>query len=149
MAKSTDQGATWTILAHPHDTSDSVSSSPVDRFHPWLKVGEDGVVHIAYYDTRNSTNRTGVDFYYTRSTNGGVSWESEQRFSTATSPNLTDLQEWGDYNALSVVMDTVVLGWTDNRTANDPTSGDDKVAMAGRDGEPPIPALPWLSILTN
>ncbi|MCH8148588.1 MAG: exo-alpha-sialidase [Planctomycetes bacterium] len=153
VAKSTDQGATWTILPHPHDTSDTVSSSPVDRFHPWLKVGEDGVVHIAYYDTRNSTNRTGVDFYYTRSTNGGGCWESEQRFSTATSPNLTDSQEWGDYNALSVVMDTVVLGWTDNRTANDPTSGDDKVAMAGRDdgvsGDCPTPALPWLSILTD
>lgn len=164
VAKSTDQGATWTILSNPHDTSDSLAVTPVDRFHPWLKVGEDGTVHIVYYDTRNSTNRTGVDFYYTRSTNGGTSWETEQRFSTVTSPNLTDGQEWGDYNALSVVLDTVVLGWTDNRPTNNPANNSDKVAMAGRDDgttptpteppEPPAPptwtqALPWLAILLD
>lgn len=164
VAKSTDQGATWTILPNPHDTSDSLAGTPVDRFHPWLKVGENGDVHIAYYDTRNSTNRTGVDFYYTRSTNGGANWQTEQRFSTVTSPNLTDGQEWGDYNALSVVLDTVVLGWTDNRPGNNPANNLDKVAMAGRDDgttlpppgppAPPAPptwvqALPWLGILLD
>ncbi|MFK7830142.1 MAG: hypothetical protein AB8B57_10220 [Congregibacter sp.] len=133
VAKSTNQGATWTILRHPHNANDSLSATPIDRFHPWIKVGEDGVVHIAYYDTRHSTNRTGVDFYYTRSTNGGMSWEPEQRFSTETSPNLPDGQEWGDYNALSVVLDSVVLGWTDNRASNNPPGSSDKVAMAGRD----------------
>jgi hypothetical protein len=132
VAKSTDQGATWTVLPHPHDVTDLLSGTPIDRFHPWLKVAEDGVVHIAYYDTRNSTNRTGVDYYYTYSTDGGLSWETEQRFSSETSPNLTDGQEWGDYNGLTVVLDTLIGTWTDNRPTNDPITANDKVAMAGK-----------------
>ena len=93
VAKSSDAGGTWTVLPHPHDTSDSISGSPIDRFHPWMDVSEDGVVHIIDYDTRHSVNRTGVDLYYTFSTDGGSTWETEQRFSTETSDNLADGQE--------------------------------------------------------
>ncbi len=131
VAKSTDQGITWVVLPHPHDATDLISGAPIDRFHPWIHV-ENGVVHIIYYDTRNSVNRTGVDLYYAVSTDGVGSWETEQRFSTETSDNLTDGQEWGDYNGLSVVLDNIVATWTDNRPSNDPVSADDKVAMAGK-----------------
>ena len=35
-------------------------------------------------------NRTGVDLYYTYSTDGGVTWATEERVSSETSANLTD-----------------------------------------------------------
>ena len=112
--KSTDAGATWTELPKPHQTNDQLT---VDRFHPWLMVGENDAVHIGFYDTRNSVNRTGVDFYYNVSTDGGASWlpEGEQRYSTVTSDNLSSGQEWGDYNGLSVVLDKIAMTWTDGR----------------------------------
>ena len=59
VAKSSDQGANWTVLPHPHDDTDLISGTPIDRFHPWI-VAEDGAVHIIYYDTRHSVNRSGV-----------------------------------------------------------------------------------------
>lgn len=118
--KSTDAGATWNELVKPHaDDGQLNSGNPIDRFHPWLMVGENDAIHIGFYDTRHSVNRTGVDFYYNVSVDGGTSWipAGEQRFSTATSSNLTDNFEWGDYNGLSVVMDKVIMTWTDNRAA--------------------------------
>ncbi|HPI96123.1 MAG TPA: hypothetical protein PK055_09070 [Gammaproteobacteria bacterium] len=115
VAKSTDAGANWTMCAQPHDTSDTIGSNPIDRFHPWLKVGENGVVHIVYYDTRHSTNRTGVDLFYTSSTDGCANWDVEERYTTETSVNINNGQEWGDYNGLSVVLDRIVSTHTDNR----------------------------------
>ncbi|MGJ8664569.1 MAG: sialidase family protein, partial [Marinicella sp.] len=106
VAKSTNGGSSWSICPDPHSSSGSLSSgNPIDRFHPWIKVDENGVVHIAYYDTRHSSNRSGVDFYYNRSVNDCASWDTETRYSTQTSSNLNDGQEWGDYNGLSVVLD--------------------------------------------
>ena len=131
VAKSTNGGASWTTCAAPHDTSDSISAGNAqDRFHPWIKVGNDSTVHIGYYDTRHSSNRTGVDFYYSSSSNACSSW-TESRFSTQTSSNLTDGQEWGDYNGLSVVMDKIAMTWTDNRSGKATFAG---VATIGAGG---------------
>ncbi len=126
VAKSTDGGATWNLLPYPHDTSDSIASNPVDRYHPWLMVDEFDNVHIAFYDTRHYNDRSGVDFYYNVSTDGGATWQGEQRVTNVSSDNLNDGQEWGDYNSISVVMDKIVMSWTDNRTS--------KVGMAGTIG---------------
>ena len=114
--KSTNGGSSWTECAIPHDTSDSIAAGDAqDRYHPWIKVGDDSTVHIGYYDTRHSANRTGVDFYYSTSVDGCNSW-SESRFTSQTSANLNDGQEWGDYNGLSVVLDQIAMTWTDNRS---------------------------------
>lgn len=121
---SDDQGDSWTRMPHPHTTVDTISSNTIDQFHPWLKVAENGVVHIGFYDTRHSVNRTGVDFYYNASIDGET-WGDERRFTTETSTNLNDGQEWGDYNGLSVVLDRLAMTWTDNRPGNG------KAAIAG------------------
>ncbi len=122
--KSTDGGVTWTELAQPHPADGLLSggsANAIDRFHPWLMVGENDAVHIGFYDTRNSVDRTGVDFYYNVSTDGGNSWipSGAQRYSTVTSSLLTDNFQWGDYNGLSVVLDKVAMIWTDNRVGTD------------------------------
>ena len=87
----------------------------MDRFNQWLTVDSNGTVHVVFYDTRNSTNRTGVDLYYTFSTDGAQTWNTPERISSQTSANLTDGQEWGDYNGIAVMMEKVIPTWTDNR----------------------------------
>ncbi|NNF66894.1 MAG: hypothetical protein HKM98_05245, partial [Gammaproteobacteria bacterium] len=119
VARSSDGGASWD-LSTPHSTADM---NTVDRFNQWMTVDENGVVHVVYYDTRNSVNRTGVDLYYTFTTsgdsdweNGTVDWNEPERISSETSPNMTDFFEFGDYNGISVVGSKVLPVWTDNRT---------------------------------
>ena len=110
---SDNQGATWQVAATPHAVADQAT---VDRYHPWLDVDATGNVHLGFYDTRNSVNRTGVDFYYVVSADGGTSWTEETRVSATVSQNITDGQEWGDYNGLSVSSaNRIAMSWTDNR----------------------------------
>jgi len=134
VSKSTNGGASWSSCAIPHDTSDSIAAGNAeDRFHPWIKVGDDSTVHIGYYDTRHSSNRSGVDFYYSTSTDACNSW-TETRFTSQTSSNLNDGQEWGDYNGLSVVLDQIAMSWTDNRSGKATYVGIDTIA--GGTGNP-------------
>lgn len=113
---SDNQGATWQVAATPHAVADQAT---VDRFHPWLDVDATGNVHLGFYDTRNSVNRTGVDFYYVVSADGGATWTEETRVSAAVSQNITNGQEWGDYNGLSVSSaNRIAMTWTDNRTTS-------------------------------
>jgi len=113
---SDDQGATWQTAATPHPTADQTT---VDRFHPWIDVDSVGNVHIAFYDTRNSGAglRDKTDFYYYISMDGGATWIEETRVSAVTSPNITNGQEWGDYNGISTAAGNATVGmtWTDNR----------------------------------
>ncbi len=112
---SRDGGATWNVSI-PHPTADILT---VDRFNQWMTVDEQGNIHVVYYDTQNSVNRTGVDLYYTISTDGALTWDTPTRVSSETSINVTTGQEWGDYNGVSVVGGKVIPIWSDNR----PTDG--------------------------
>jgi hypothetical protein len=113
VAYSDDAGATWQVAATPHPIADQAT---VDRYHPWLDVDASGAVHLAFYDTRHSPDRTGVDFYYVLSLDGGATWIEETRVTPSTSVNITNGQEWGDYNGLSVdAASAVGMTWTDNR----------------------------------
>lgn len=114
VAYSDDAGATWSVAATPHSEADVAT---VDRYHPWMEVDDAGAVHVGFYDTRNSANRTGVDFYYALSVDGGANWIEETRVSQIVSTTINNGQQWGDYNGLSVSRNSVVgMTWTDNRT---------------------------------
>lgn len=114
-------GATWTVVT-PHETADQTT---VDRYHPWLAVGGDGTVHVAYYDTRRDASRTSVDLFYTSSTDGGQSFAAPTRLTAQQSPKIDDSFEFGDYNGLDVVMNDVIAIFTDNR--NEGGGGADSV----------------------
>jgi len=120
---SDDQGATWTVAATPHSVADQTT---VDRFQPWMKLDSLGNVHLGWQDTRHSGSglRDKADWYYALSRDGGATWEEETRVSSVVSQNISNGQEWGDYNGLSVspVNDTVGMTWTDNRIITPPST---------------------------
>ena len=124
VARSSNGGATWQTSI-PHPTADI---NTVDRFNQWLTVDNNGIVHVVYYNTMHSVNRTGVDLYYANSDDGGVTWNPEERISAVTSVNVANGQEWGDYNGISVIGDQIVTTWTDNRP---PVSTSDTDVYAG------------------
>lgn len=117
VAYSRDGGGTWNVVT-PHSTADMDS---VDRYHPWLAVAPDGIVHLIFYDTTRDPSRQSVDVFHTFSVDGARTFSTPERITSAQSPNPTDGFEFGDYNGLSAVGTSLMATWTDNR---DETGGD-------------------------
>jgi hypothetical protein len=115
IAYSRDGGATWQVRT-PHPTADSET---VDRFHPWMKVDNNGRVHVVFYDTTNSIDRTGVDYYYSYSDNGGDVWSTPTRLTSINMPKPTSSFEWGDYNGMDMALTQALGIYTDNRDEGD------------------------------
>jgi hypothetical protein len=128
VAYSRDNGNTWTVTT-PHETADQLT---VDRFHPWLGVGNDGTVYVAYYDTRRDPSRTSVDFFFSKSVDGAQTWSAPERLTAVLSPNISDGFEWGDYNGLDVVASQLLTIFTDNRDESGGSSQSVDVYSAGR-----------------
>ena len=120
VARSRDGGVSWQI-ASPHPTGDRNS---VDRFHPWLAVGPDGVVHVIYYDTARSNNRQAVDVIHAFSTDGGQTW-SRERMTGGLSPRVNDGFQFGDYNGMDAAGARLLATWTG-------TKNNASVGRAGR-----------------
>ncbi len=133
VAYSRDGGATWAIT-NPHATADS---NTVDRWHQWIGVGPDGTVYAGFYDTRNSTGRSGVDFYVARSMDGAQTWSAPERLTSVTSQSLTGFQ-FGDYNGLDIQMDQLITIFTDSRDENGGAAVTADVYSAGFITTPPI-----------
>jgi Neuraminidase (sialidase) len=115
VAYSRDAGATWTVRT-PHPTADA---NTVDRFHPWMKVDNNGRVHVVFYDTTNSPDRTGVDYYYSYSDNGGDGWSAPTRLTSINMPKPSGSFEWGDYNGMDMILTQALGIYTDNRDEGD------------------------------
>ena len=138
VAYSRNGGSTWTVVT-PHPTGDQ---NTIDRFNPWLGVDRFGRVHLIYYDTRHSLNRTGADIYHQVSTNGGVSWSAPARLTTQTSRNIINAFEFGDYNGLDIVGNQLLGSFTDNRDESGGTAQSVDVYAAGRVlADPPAPTV--------
>ena len=115
VAYSRDGGATWQVRT-PHSTTDA---NTVDRFHPWMKVDDNGRVHVVFYDTINNAERTGVDYYYSYSENGGDGWSTPTRLTSINMPKPTNSFEWGDYNGMDMILSQALGIYTDNRDEGD------------------------------
>ncbi len=111
VARSRDGGATWQVTT-PHETADQLT---VDRYHPWLAVGQNGTVHVIFYDTRRDPTRNSVDIFYASSSDGAATWSAPQRLTSVASVNIGDGFEWGDYNGLDVIGNNLIAIFTDNR----------------------------------
>jgi len=128
VAYTRDGGATWNTST-PHETADA---NTVDRWHQWLAVGEDGTVHVVFYDTRNDPSRTSVDMYWSYSTDGAVTWSTPEVLTSQISPHIGDGFQFGDYNGLDVVMNDLIAIFTDNRNEGGGGSDSVDVYAAGR-----------------
>lgn len=111
VAFSDDGGDNWTIRT-PHETFNELL---VDRWHQWLKVDRNGIVHVVFYDTRRFADRTGVDFYHSFSKDGGDTWSTPRNMTTIASPEASGFQ-FGDYNGMDFGdSDEGIAIFSDNR----------------------------------
>lgn len=92
-----------------------------DQFHPWLSIDSDGVIHVCFFDRRNDPdNNLLYDLYYTRSIDGGITWEENHRISTVSSnPTYAALAGLlGEYIGIMARDGEVQMVWTDVRNYN-------------------------------
>lgn len=123
LARSTDQGASWSNLIKVNDDKTST-----DQFMPSVAVATDGTVGVMWYDRRNDSLYNGmVDVYAASSNNGGVSFNPNQRITTAnwgvlTTPIGIRSNYHGDYNQISALTNQpgFFFNWGDDRSGKDP-----------------------------
>ncbi len=116
--RSTDNGLDWSTRIRLNDDDDG---NGADQFHPWLSVDERGVIHAVFYDRRlDVPDNLLFDLFYTRSTDGGLTWSANERITTVSSnPNEAALAGLiGEYIGLSAWQGQVQMAWTDTRNGN-------------------------------
>ncbi len=122
---SDDRGTTW---SRPAPATDRLSY-PVDRFNQWLSIDPvNGVVNVAFYDTRNDTTgaRYETDFYVSRSSDGGATYGPNIRATSALSNehdcdglfpcrNINYGNQQGDYAGVAAYGGIAHPFWVDSR----------------------------------
>jgi hypothetical protein len=118
VARSTDGGSTWSapVLSHSNPAK-------TDQFNQWIAVDPtNGILHAAWYDTRDDPGRKATNIYYAHSTDGGATWVDEKRVTSAPTDETAapaDLgNQYGDYNGLAVYQGSAHPVWTDRRTGS-------------------------------
>jgi hypothetical protein len=128
VARSTNGGTTW---SSPIKVNDDGLSNRV-QFHPFLVVDQsNGQVVMAWHDARNDSGNDAVDFYASRSTDCGLTWEtntqitaassefnnsgiSSSNMNTADNPNRNPNQ-YGEYLGLDAQNCKAYVAWSDTR----------------------------------
>ncbi len=80
--RSTDGGLNW---SSPLQINDDPQTNLNSNFHPWMIVNEDGVIICVFYDERFDPNHYNFDLLAAYSFDGGVTWTSNHRISSASS----------------------------------------------------------------
>jgi len=115
FSRSTDGGATWSARVKLNN-----QSGLNDQFNQFLAVDEtNGTLGAIYYDTVSDPNRKKVDVYYQMSSDGGVTWQTPVKVTTAmtdeTVSGADSGNQFGDYNSLSGYGNSFFPSWTDRR----------------------------------
>jgi hypothetical protein len=116
--RSQDGGQSWSDRIR---INDDVLHNGADQFHPWLSVDNSGVIHAIFYDRRLDVGRNLLfDVYYTKSTDGGLTWLPNERITTVSSDPRQAITAGliGEYIGLSAWNDQVQMVWTDTRNGN-------------------------------
>jgi len=106
IAKSTDQGHTFSAPQPVSPTPPGFTGTGRDQFFPSVAVDRGGHVGVCYYDRRGSADNTVIDRFCSLSVNHGRSW-SEQRVSFSNwlpihdADALINTAYIGDYDALT------------------------------------------------
>lgn len=95
FTRSTNGGSTWSQKIRINDDPQNNGS---DQFHPWLTVAPDGSIIVVFLDRRLDSGNLLMDLYLTISTDGGVTWSTNERITTVSSdPTAGSWQKTGNY----------------------------------------------------
>jgi hypothetical protein len=120
---STDAGSTWSAPVTVNDDPNTVNNY---QWFPstWCDK-ETGRLYVKWYDTRNCPTSDSSEVYATYSTNGGVSFVTNQKISNAKAKiNCTSCggggtpMYLGDYDAITSNKYTSTMAFTDFRAGN-------------------------------
>jgi hypothetical protein len=145
LSKSTDKGATWNA---PKTVSAAANGY---AFFQGADVAKNGRVDVAYQALVASTTTYGIgnakiDSYYTRSIDGGASFSTPVKVTSASSDPAASAQNnlrrqfWGDYNTLVSTSEFAYFIYTDSRTGVGCAAVD--AYQHGVDGSGPVVAKP-------
>jgi len=115
FASSHDGGATWSA---PRKINNQPSLN--DQFFPWLTADPvSGALGVVYYDTVNDPGRRKTDVWYQSSFDGGQTWSSALKLTSAetdeTAAGADSGNQYGDYIGLSGYAGLLFPSWTDRR----------------------------------
>lgn len=123
VARSIDQGATWTRTAVAPDRFTH------DQFFPWLSVSPQGLVGVSWLDRRNDPNNVNYEAFAAVSTDGGASFSRNVKLSENPSDPANDGfggRFIGDYTGNTWAGDNTFLA-----TYTDTTTGIDQDFLVG------------------
>ena len=127
VKRSVDNGATW---GAPVKVNDDATARA--QFHPWLAVDQtDGTVVVGWHDARNDANNRKVEYFVSRSSDCGLTFEPNILASTASAEfsnagityadeNTTDNagrnpNQYGEYMGVNADNRVAYLAWCDSR----------------------------------
>jgi hypothetical protein len=121
VARGTDHGRAWSAPVTVSTATEGYA------FFQGLDVAPNGRIDVGYqalvtaHPATYGTGNAMIDSYYTSSSNGGLTWSTPVKVSSASSDpaasaqNNLALQFWGDYNTLSSTNTTALFIYTDSR----------------------------------
>ena len=108
-------GRQWRNLDAQTRLNDDTLGNGKSQFFPGLAVDETtGNVMVAWLDCRNSSNDTMTEVWGTDSTDGGVTWDPNQKISQGQSVHPSGGFDFGDYNQATFNAGTFYYSWADN-----------------------------------
>lgn len=129
VARSTNLGATWSA---PERVNDDPTGVRKDQFNQWLSVDPaSGSINLSWNDARNDPADVKTDIFFAQSTNGGASFASNVKVTTAmtdesaANPNADAGNQYGDYEGIVAFNGIIHPIWTDGRFdgTTDPITG--------------------------
>ncbi len=128
LSRSTDNGASWSTPLRVNDDGEGGKI----QFHPSMMVDQsNGDLVVGWHDARNDAANHAVDYYLARSTDCGLSFETNIQVSqptgefnnsgiSSTNVNTADnananANQFGEYLGLDVLHGTAYMAWCDSR----------------------------------
>ena len=129
VSHSTDRGASWSAPVRVNDDPTGVQK---DQFNQWLSVDPaSGSINLSWNDARNDPADIKTDIFFSRSTDGGLSFAPNVKVTTAMSDESADNpcadagNQYGDYEGIVAFGGNIHPIWTDGRfdCTIDPATG--------------------------